>query len=63
MSTPIFLRRSLLALALATTLLASGSLLFAQGKDKAPVDRSKQLKAIMEQFLSLIHISRSRRAI
>ncbi len=51
MSTPIFLRRGLLALAIATTLLANGSL-FAQEKDKAPVDRSKQLKAIMEQFLS-----------
>ena len=42
MSTPIFLRRGLLALAIATTLLANGSL-FAQEKDKAPVDRSKQL--------------------
>ncbi len=52
MSTPIFLRRGLLALAVATTLLANGSLLVAQEKAKAQVDLSKQLKALMEQFLS-----------
>lgn len=52
MSTPIFLRRGLLALAVATTLLANGSLLVAQEKAKAQVDLSKQLKSLMEQFLS-----------
>ena len=51
MFTSICPHRSILALAVATAMLATGSLL-AQDKSKSEADRSKQLKVLVEQFLS-----------